>query len=190
MESLFGLTIQEIISGPRRSLKGLTPSLRTQVNLAWLNQESTWQEELYGSFPENPIDYWLPTRLCWQDQDVAWDFMRRVPEYQSSSYRGERIGAAGFVYCQCADSLNLALFHLDVHIHEDLQQDQVTIDLLPSKRRMRRLQALLLPLVRPYLDHRKLPVDLDWSRYYRNLDYSSDCRERVIKNHWKRFFRA
>ena len=191
MKSLFELTLEEVVSGGRRSLKGLTSSLRREINSAWLKEEPTWREELYEDFPEDRVRGCELTHLIWQDSQVASDYMFSVPMYELRCYRSGRpdlVRTAGFICCK--DDLDLTVFHVRTYEYSSLNQDQLFIELIPSKIRLRRLQALLLPIVKPWLDPKRLPVDFDWEDYYKELDRIEEdanhgCR---IENHWKRFF--
>lgn len=191
MESLFEIALRKVISGGHQSLRKLPSSLRKRINLAWFNQtpcNSPWQDKLKRDFPSDPYEYYLPTSLVWQDEGVTGDFVYRVPMYTKSltfSRRKSMIQSVGFVYRGCSNGSYLTLFHVHAYMDYRDNHDQLCIELLPSKDRIRQLQTLVLPLVVPYLNPKEFP-NLDWVKYHEDLN-DLKCQHK-IENHWADFF--
>lgn len=190
MKSLFDLTIKYIIDNPRRSLKKLPSFLREIINISWINQELTSEEKLYEGFELMRFRESF-THLVSQDIGIRspaiLKFAFLVPTHKTTA---NSIKRRGFIYNKLLNDSHLRIYYVDSIEYKNTDQNQVRIELLPSKSQIRGLQGLLLPLVIPYFNHKSKELDLEFYGYYFNDECPDNITQKKgkVQNHWAHFF--
>jgi len=188
---------ERIVDQRRQSLKDLPRSLRKGVNLVHFNRNLSRLEKLQyrifhvghtGPPGERLVEGGRPTLLLCKDNYFSYNSLSRVSVIRREDSLEFKEGLAYDWEEVKREQTVINLYEISGKIECGTEKHQSRIETSPSQRRFRRLQALLLPLVRPYIRLVDLPMDVDYSEYI-EIDPPADGRV-VSTQYWREFFKT